>query len=137
MQALQTRSDVFGANAALVRTFVTAFNRRDPDDFLAVTTDDVELHIPRGVLSGRRQAVEWLRKPFDELERYVEIRELLVGEDQVLATASIVFTWRETGDEAQRMDGAAVWRIRGGAISSWQPFTSEAEALGAAGFDVG
>jgi ketosteroid isomerase-like protein len=123
----------FDDNARLARAFTDAFNARDLDDFLAVLAEDVELRTPRGTRRGRVEAAQWFRKPFDHLDLRFEPEKLLVGDSEVIGVGELVFTWRETGEFAERLERAVVWTVENGLIRSWQPYESPADALRAAG----
>jgi ketosteroid isomerase-like protein len=123
----------YDRNAALARSFVDAVNRRDVDDFVAVLAEEVELHTPRGIRRGRREAADWFTKPLDHLELSFRNAHFIVGETEVVGIGDLVFTWKETGEVAERAERAAVWQIDGELIRSWQPFETRAEALVAAG----
>ncbi len=120
-------------NAALARSFADAFNRRDLHDFVAVLSDDVELRTRRGIRRGRREAAQWLRTPFDHLDLHVEEGRLLVMDKGVVWVGQLSFTWKETGEVAERVDGAAVMSVEDGLIRSWEPFETPDEALRAIG----
>jgi ketosteroid isomerase-like protein len=123
----------YNRNSALARSFVDAVNRRDIDDFVAVLAEEVELHTPRGIRRGRREAADWFKKPLDHLELSFQNAHFIVAETEVVGIGDVVFTWKETGEVAERAERAAVWRIDGELIRSWQPFETRAEALVAAG----
>ncbi len=126
-------SAAYARNVGLARSFMDAFNRRDLDDFLAVLSEDVELRTRRGIRRGRREAQGWLSKPFDHLELQVEEGRLLATESEVVWLGRLAFTWRESGELAERVECAAVWGIEDGLIRSWEPFETPAEALRAIG----
>jgi ketosteroid isomerase-like protein len=123
----------FDNNARLARAFTDAFNARDLDDFLAVLAEDVELRTERGTRRGRLEAAQWFRTPLDHLELRFEAEKLLVGDSQIVGVGELVFTWKETGELAERLERAAVWTVENGLIRSWQPFESPADALRAVG----
>jgi len=126
-------SAAYECNVALARSFVDAFNRRDLDDFFAVLSEDIELHTPRGIRRGRLEAEQWFTKPLDHLDLHVEEGRLLVTENEVVWFGHLAFTWKESGELAERVEGAAVWGIEDGLIRSWEPFDTAAEALRAIG----
>jgi ketosteroid isomerase-like protein len=123
----------FDNNARLARAFTDAFNARDLDDFLAVLAEDVELRTERGTRRGRLEAAQWFRKPLDHLDLRFEAEKLMVGDSQIVGVGELVFTWKETGELAERLERAVVWTVENGLIRSWQPFESAADALRAAG----
>jgi ketosteroid isomerase-like protein len=120
-------------NARLARAFTDAFNAGDLDDFLAVLAEDVELRTPRGTRKGRVEAEQWFSKPLDHLDLRFEPGKLLVGDSEIVGVGELVFTWRETGELAERLERAAVWTVENGLIRSWTPYESPADALRAAG----
>jgi ketosteroid isomerase-like protein len=126
-------SSTYDRNVALARSFVDAFNRRDGDDFVAVLSEEIELHTPRGIHRGRREAVEWFAKPLDHLESSFEGTRFIAGERDVVGIGDLVLRWKETGEVAERSQRAAVWRIDGELIRSWRAFESSADALVAIG----
>jgi ketosteroid isomerase-like protein len=126
-------SATYDLNAGLALSFIDAFNRRDIDDFVALLAQDVELRTPRGIQRGRRAAAAWAQKPLDHLDVTFEPERLLVTEDGVIVVGELVFHWKENGGLAERSEAAAVWRVEGGLIRSWEPFDSSAAALRAAG----
>jgi ketosteroid isomerase-like protein len=128
-----TRAPAYDRNAALARTFVDAFNRRDLDDFLGTLADDVEVRTARGVRRGRTEVAAWFAKPFDHLDLHLGEGTYVVAEDRVVGIGELVFTWKETGEEAERLERSVVWRVEDGRIRSWEPFETRADALRAAG----
>jgi ketosteroid isomerase-like protein len=126
-------NSAYDRNAALVRSFVDALNRHDLDDFVALLSDDVELRTPRGIRRGRREAAQWFENPLYHLDLRFEQSRVLVGEDEVIGIGDLVFTWKETGEVAERLERAAIWKVGEGLIRSWEPFETPAEALRAAG----
>ena len=126
-------NSAYDRNAALVRSFVDALNRHHLDDFVALLSDDVELRTPRGIRRGRSEAAQWFEKPLDHLDLRFEQSRVLVGEDEVIGIGDLVFTWKETGEVAERLERAAIWKVGEGLIRSWEPFETPAEALRAAG----
>jgi ketosteroid isomerase-like protein len=126
-------SAAYERNAALARSFIDASNRRDLDDFVAVLSENIELRTPRGIRRGRLEAEQWFTKPFDHLDMHVEEGRLLVTESDVVWFGHLAFTWKESGELAERVEGAAVWQVEDGVIRSWEPFDTATEALRAIG----
>jgi ketosteroid isomerase-like protein len=126
-------SPSFDHNACLARAFTDAYNARELDDFLAVLSEDIELRTPRGIRRGRREAAQWFNKSLDHLDLRFEPERLLVGESEVVGFGHLLFTWKETGELAERTQGAVVWTVEEGLIRSWQPFETCPDALRAAG----
>jgi ketosteroid isomerase-like protein len=126
-------SAAYECNVALARSFMDAFNRRDLDDFVAVLSEDIELRTARGIRRGHLEAEKWFTKPIDHLDLHVEEGRLLVTENEVVWFGQLAFTWTESGELAERVEGAAVWGVEDGLIRSWEPFETAAEALRAIG----
>jgi hypothetical protein len=126
-------SAAYACNVALARSFMDAFNRRDLDDFVAVLSGEIELRTPRGIRRGRLEAEKWFTEPLDHLDLYVEEGRLLVTESEVVWLGQLAFTWKESGELAERVERAAVWGVDDGLIRSWEPFETAVEALRAIG----
>jgi ketosteroid isomerase-like protein len=124
---------MYDTNASLAQSFVNAVNNHDIGDLMAVVSDDVELRVPRGTRRGRREAAAWLGAGYEHVDMRFEAAKFLVAEHEVIGLGDLVFTWKETGEFAERVQTAAVWKVEGGLIRSWQPFESAADAFRAAG----
>jgi uncharacterized protein len=120
------------ANVEIVRRVIEAGSRGDFDTVLALHHPDWEGFIPeeypvagtwRGLDGVRGFAEEWL----DAWEEFrVEPEEFMEGGDAVMA--KVHYWGRGSGIEVTDRWFYA-YRLRGGKIISWRPYTDRAEAL--------
>jgi len=109
------------SGAALVRSAIDAYNRRDLDELRVLMTEDVELRPPVSALTGRAYVGhsglgEWLRD--------VGAKVLVLSEFIVEGHESRVPLGSELG---------LICDIREGRIASWLGFFNHAEAVAAVG----
>jgi ketosteroid isomerase-like protein len=120
-----------GDEVALVREFYDAFNAEDLDRFVATLHPDVELQTARGLREGRDEARAWAtRSPGGSLHQTVVVNEVLAGKRGTHAVALYTkqWHWREDSQLARADEMAALFTIRDGLVTRWQPFEDPAEA---------
>jgi ketosteroid isomerase-like protein len=125
-------------NAEIARKAIAAFNENDAS-FIDLIAPEFE-YIPTGSIPGSEGAYRgpqgWKR--FLELfwsefeEAHIEIRDLLTSGDQVIAGQTFRGRGKQSGVEVN-WDVWQVWTLRDGKVIRGQGFTSESEALEAAG----
>ena len=124
-------------NVEIVRRTYDAFNKRDLDGFLSLMSDDVEsgsrLVAVEGGFQGHDGVRRWwssLLDNFPDLEiEVVDIRDL---GDVALGEYWIRGHGAGSHTPVEDQQWQVVW-FRGGKVSAWQTFLSEAEALEAVG----
>jgi ketosteroid isomerase-like protein len=126
-------------NVEIVRRAYAAFNRGDLDAVVADVAPDAEYvtsgTIPgsRGVYRGREELKRhfgWLREEFDDVR--VEVHDLIGAGDQVLVLRTSRGRGKQSGVEASWTTWQ-LWTVLDGELVRGQGFTSEEEALRAAG----
>ena len=126
-------------NVEKVRRAFEAFNRGDSEGMVANIAPDFE-YVATGTVPGVRGAyrgVEGLRQFLESFwgefdEPRVEIRELIEAGDQVVAALTFQGRGKQSGVET-KWDIWHVLTLRDGLAVRNQAFTSESEALEAAG----
>jgi ketosteroid isomerase-like protein len=126
-------------NAAIVRTWTDAFNRRDFDSVIETLDPDVELHEwPAAPGARTYRGPDGIRKALDSwFEAWewmqVEIEDLVEADDRVLLTAHQRAKGRGSAVEVE-IDSYNVYTFRDGKVIRIQLFTDRDPALEAAGF---
>jgi len=126
-------------NVEVLRRSIEAFNRGDPDVWVAVLAPEFEYTASGAVVGvagtyrgadGFRRFLESFWDEFDEPK--AELGELIAEGDQVLA--SVTFTGRGKHSGATTsLDLWQLWTLRYGKAVRGQAFTTRADALEAAG----
>ena len=126
-------------NVEILRGATEAFNRGDPEAWVAVLAPEFEYTASGAVvgIGGTYRGAEGFRRflasfwdEFDEPN--AEIRDLIEAGDQVLAAVSFRGRGKQSGIAAS-WDLWQLWTLREGKAVRGQAFTSEEEALEAAG----
>jgi ketosteroid isomerase-like protein len=127
-------------NVEVVRKVTEAFNRGDPDAWLAYWTDDIDFRAPKGVpddpgpINGkdalRAFVQDWL-DTFDEF-RIEPIELINAGEDKVVAVLRISGRAKLSGVETD-LTYAELDTLRDGKIARGRQYWTRDEALEAAG----
>lgn len=115
-----------------------AFDRRDINELMEYAHPEVELHKLNGeVLKGPDSAREWAESfAFDELEGSAEIDDVQESGDQVVVLVQFIMRWKESGELADKTEGALLFGFRDGQIARWQAFMDRGAALEAAGLEA-
>ena len=124
-------------NVELVRRAYDAFNRRDLDGFLSLMSEDVQTGSRLVSIEGGFHGHDGVRNWWSSLlDNFPDIK-IEVVDVRDLGDAALGEYWiRAHGAGSQTPVEDQQWqvvRFRGGKVSSWQTFVSEAEALKAAG----
>jgi ketosteroid isomerase-like protein len=126
-----------GANVALVRSAIDAYNRRDLDELRALMTEDVELRPPVSQLTGRAYLghsgiAQWLRDVDESFSRAEIVPfELLVLGGRVLALTEF-HVESHAGHVELGSELGLVCEVADGRIARWVGFFNHAEARRAA-----
>jgi uncharacterized protein len=120
---------------ALPQQAYAAFQRADIPAVLSQLADDVEWVIPTidnisfsGPRRGHAQVAEFFRTLGEEQEAiYFEPRELIAGDDKVVALGSYEWKVKATG-RTWRSDFVHVFTVRDGKIVRFQEYTDSAAA---------
>jgi hypothetical protein len=125
-------------NEAVVRAGIAAFNERDPDGYIALCTDDVELISVFAAMEGAHRGAEGIRRFFAELDEVsrdyrLELEALeAVSEDRVLALLKGVGSGRFSGASSS-FETANVYDLENGKIKRVRVYLDRDEAREAAG----
>ena len=126
-------------NVELLRRSIEAFNRGDPDTWVAVLAPEFE-YTPSGAvvgIAGTYRGADGFRRFLDSFwdefdEPRAELGQLIAEGDQVLA--SVTFTGRgKHSGVVTSFDLWQLWTLRNGKAVRGQGFTSKEEALEASG----
>jgi hypothetical protein len=118
---------------AVVRSYTEAFRARDLDRMLALVDESCEFASPRGVLRGHEPL-----RAFVERQTYgvtmVPIQERYFARGDTVVASGVV-EWRhvDSGEVADREDGAIVFTVHDGRITRFTPQDDLATALSTAG----
>jgi ketosteroid isomerase-like protein len=126
------------SGAALVRSAIDAYNRRDLDELRVLMTEDVELRPPVSALTGRAYVGhsglgEWLR---DVDESFASAQIVPLELRDVGAKVLVLSEFIVEGHESRVPLGSElglICDIREGRIASWLGFFNHAEAVAAVG----
>jgi ketosteroid isomerase-like protein len=125
-------------NEEVVREGIAAFNERDPDGYIALCTDDVELISVFAAMEGAHRGAEGIRRFFAELDEVsrdyrLEIEALeAVSEDRVLALLKGVGSGRFSGASSS-FETANVYDLENGKIRRVRVYLDRDEAREAVG----
>lgn len=120
---------------AVVRRWIELYNDRDDvAEFVSLLDPDVELQTPGGArVRGHDQARAWFEKQPGNVRARIVPDRFVEGDDVVVGLGSTEVRWIDSGEIAQTLESAAVFRFRGAKIARWQPFETHEAALEAAG----
>jgi ketosteroid isomerase-like protein len=115
--------------------WVELFNDRgDVADFLSLLDPEVELQTPGGPrLRGHDQARDWFEAEFENVRPRIVPDRFVAEGDIVVGLGEMEIRWVESGEIAHKGESAGAFWFRDGKIIRWQPFSTHAEALEAAG----
>jgi ketosteroid isomerase-like protein len=126
-------------NVELVQRAYEAFNRGDRDAAFTAIAPDCE-YVTTGAIPGAggsyrgpegfKRFTEWLLNQFDDGR--IEVNEVIEAGDQVVVRATIRGRGKHSGVETS-WENWHVWTVRDGKAIRGIGFTSETEALSAAG----
>jgi ketosteroid isomerase-like protein len=128
-------------NAALARTLLDLWSRRDVDAVLELLHEDIEWHpaltvggLEGSVYRGHDDIRRWLRKLDDAwAERKYEVEEVRdLGEERVLMLGHFHAVGRESHVPIDQPQGF-VSRFKGGRLAFARAFASHEQAIEAAG----
>jgi ketosteroid isomerase-like protein len=122
-------------NVKTAQRWVELFNERgDVAEFLSLLDPEVELQTPGGPrLRGHDQARDWFEAEFENVRPRIVPDRFVVEGDTVVGLGKMEMRWVESGEIAHEGESAAAYWFRDGKIIRWQPFSTHAEALKAAG----
>jgi ketosteroid isomerase-like protein len=122
-------------NVKTAQRWVELFNDRgDVAEFLSLLDPEVELQTPGGPrLRGHDQARDWFEAEFENVRPRIVPDRFVVEGDIVVGLGKMEMRWVESGEIAHEGESAGAFWFRDGKIIRWQPFSSHAEALEAAG----
>jgi ketosteroid isomerase-like protein len=124
-------------NVEVVRTALTALDRRDVELYLSIASPEIELITPASPLEGSSVGHEGIRRFFQEMEAFAESSSFEVEEirevgPQVLAFFKVIGVGRLSGVETST-DVAALYSVEDGKLRRAQVYADRREALEAAG----
>jgi ketosteroid isomerase-like protein len=125
----------FVTETETVQRFIDALNAGDIDLQIGLLDPDVQLETNRGPRRGIEAARESLMKHFDHLVRYIGVEDFRAQGRLVVALVRVELLWKESGEQAETYDGAAVATVRDGRIVEWELFQDRAAAMAAAGME--
>jgi ketosteroid isomerase-like protein len=128
-------------NVAIIKEFLDAVNRRDPDGMIALAREDLQFVPITAAMEGREYfGHEGVRQFIDDLGDHWEFFQTIQNEyhdlgDRVVAIGCWHARGRASGVEIS--DQPALWlaHIRDGKIAKWRTYTDTAEGRAAAGLD--
>ena len=122
-------------NVKTAQRWVELFNERgDVAEFLSLLDPGVELQTPGGPrLRGHDQARDWFEAEFENVRPRIVPDRFVVEGDIVVGLGKMEMRWVESGEIAHEGESAGAFWFRDGKIIRWQPFSTHAEALEAAG----
>ena len=127
-------------NVEIVQRAVATLNARDVDGYLALCTEDVELHTPLeafvGVYERRDGIARWLGDVEDAAPDFqIALRDArAVGDDQVVAFAHLGAAGRASGIPLEG-ESINVYDLIDGKIRRTRVFLDHAEALRTVGLE--
>jgi ketosteroid isomerase-like protein len=121
----------------IVRTALTALDRRDLELYLSIASPEIELFTPASPLEGPSVGHEGIRRFFEETEAHtesssVEVEEIRDLGPQVLAFFTVTAVGRLSGAETS-LDVAGLYSVQDGKLRRAQIYADRREALQAAG----
>ena len=119
-------------NIRVVRRLLSALHDRDEEAVAAELHPEIEALGARGRKRGIDEVVGWAKPTSDGhlVSSVVEDEILDVGEEWVAVGARRIWTWVESGEQADVEGFGVLYRIRDGKVVSWdQTFGSIADAI--------
>jgi ketosteroid isomerase-like protein len=122
-------------NVEIAQRWIELVNERgDVAEFLSLLDPEVELQTPGGPrLRGHDQARDWFEAEFENVRPRIVPDRFVVEGDIVVGLGTMEMRWVESGEIAHEGESAGAYWFRDGKIIRWQPFSTHAEALEAAG----
>ena len=121
-------------NIVVVRRLLAALHDRDEEAVAAELHPEIEAVGARGLKQGIDEVVAWAKPSSDGhlVSSVVEDDVREVGSEWVAVGARRVWTWVESGEEADVQGFGVLFRIRDGKVVSWnQTYGSLADAIDA------
>ena len=123
---------VSSPNITVVRRLLAALHDRDEQAVAAELHPDIEALGARGRKRGIEEVVAWAKPSSDGhlVSSVVEDEVLAVGEEWVAVGARRIWTWVESGEQADVEGFGVLFRVRDGKVVSWdQTFGSITDAI--------
>lgn len=124
-------TDSQSAEAGLARRFISAFNDRDLDEFVATLHPAIEIHAGRGLRTGREQAREWATRSREGVQQRIVVERILSDRDLAVALIHREWWWEDdTEHEFAHSDEMAwLFRFEDGLIREWCPYDERSGAI--------
>jgi hypothetical protein len=119
---------------AVVHTWGEAFNERDLDRLLALSTPDIELAKPNRAERGHDAVRRLVHLQSYGVAQHVHPRRYLARAATVIVQALIELRWVDSGELADTAHSVAVFDARDGQISRFRPLPDLATAIRLAGW---
>jgi len=118
---------------AVAHAYDQAYDARDVERMVAMVHEDVEAVTPRGTMRGHAPLRAFMaRQSYGVSWHATERRYFYRGGNTVVVFVQGEWRYVNSGDLAEREDGAAVYTVHDGLITRFQPFEDLDTALAAA-----
>jgi hypothetical protein len=118
---------------AVARAYDVAYDARDVERMVALAHEDVEAVTPRGTVRGHAPLRAFMaRQTYGVSWRATERRYFYRGGNAVVVAVRGEWRYVDSGDVAEREDGAAVYSVHDGLVTRFEPFDDLDAALAAA-----
>jgi len=122
------------AALATVHAWGQAFNERDLDRMLALSSPDCELVKPNGTEAGHDGVRRLLHLQSYGVAQHVRVRRYLARAATVVVEALIELRWVDGGELAETVEGVAVFDVDDGRVRRFRPQPDLASALRVVGW---
>jgi hypothetical protein len=122
---------------AVVRAWMQAFEARDAERLVALTSPELDYTRWRGVERGHDAVRRLLDRQTYGVAMYPKALRWFRRDDTVVVEVRIVGRYVDTGKVAEVDHGAGVFVVRDGLVARYAPLPSLAQALAYAGLDEG
>src|SRR5215204_5828168 len=119
---------------ATVHAWEHAFNERDLDRLLALSTPDIEVATRNGANRGHDAIRRLVHLQSYGVAQHVRARRYLARAATVVVEAVIELRWVDSGELADTRHGAGVFDVRDGRVSRFRPEPDLASAFAVAGW---
>jgi ketosteroid isomerase-like protein len=117
----------------VARAYDRAYDARDVERMVALAHEDVEAITPRGTARGHAPLrVFMARQTYGVSWHATERRYFYRGGNTVVVSVQGEWRYVDSGDVAERENGAAVYTVHDGLIARFQPFEDLDAALATA-----
>ena len=129
-------------NVAIIKEFLDAVSRRDPDGMIALAHDDIEFVPITAAMEGREYTGhEGVRQFIDDVTDHWEFFDTVQEEwhdldDRVVARGCWHARGRASGVEIDGQPALWLAHVSDGKITRWRTYTDVAEGLEAAGLSA-